>query len=110
MTPKLKMTCDKCSVSNTCPAKGRSPYVINGKIIGFCQIIGGYGREPVDTRILSSESLARSKKDGLCMTIADIPTSDGEDEVIKIFHDPVLHARERAELPSDAHHPKGYKS
>jgi hypothetical protein len=63
----------------------------------LCQIIGGYSKTPVRPGILTDESLARSQKDGPCLSIAELPVLKGdliEIEVLKIFHHPVLHERE----------------
>ncbi len=65
----------------------------------FCHIVGGYGRVPVAKSKLGPESLARSEKDGPCLTVAYVPTVDEETgtlqtELVKIFSPPVKHPRE----------------
>jgi hypothetical protein len=94
----LEMTCDRCAVATTCPKRGASPLFYGGGKRVHCRILGGYGRQPVDKEILSSESLERYGKDGPCLTLADIPVlEDGQVswETVKIFHQAVLGDRER---------------
>jgi hypothetical protein len=94
----LEMTCDRCSVAQTCPKNGASPLFLSGGKRAHCRIVGGYGRTPVDPEILSSESRQRAEKDGPCLTIAEVPAlEDGivVHEVVKIFSPPVLSERER---------------
>src|SRR5271157_1926047 len=97
----LMMQCSKCRVAETCPRRGSSPLPLpkSGTRKVFCYIIGGYGREPVEKRKLSAESLARSEKDGPCMTLARVPYIDEETgtlqyEMVKVFSQPMLHPRE----------------
>lgn len=97
-TKFLKTECSKCKVATNCKRFGSSPLIISGKITEYCRIVGGYGREPVDSSILSPESKTARDNNGPCLTIAYVPTIEGSGEVImeitKIFSQPVLHERE----------------
>ena len=97
----LQVECKNCKIASTCPRKGSSPLLLPsaGKRKVFCVVVGGYGRQPIDERVLSPESLARSKKDGPCLNIAHVPTWDEDAqqvifEVTKIFSQPIKHPRE----------------
>jgi hypothetical protein len=95
---QLEMTCERCAVAAKCPKKGASPAFTPGGKRALCRILGGYGRVPVDPGVLSPESLARSKKDGPCLTLAEVPVvEDGQVgwELTKIFSHPVIGAREK---------------
>ena len=107
------MTCQKCSVSKTCPKAGTSPLSTKGNKKAFCFLMGGYGRTPVDPSKLSPESMEISKRDGPCVTIAYIPSYDEFEEKVsfsltKIFSPPVLHAREKTNFQLDALYPKSH--
>jgi hypothetical protein len=96
----LEVTCDKCKVSEFCPKSGSSPLMTPDKQIFKCKLIGGYGRVPLDMRILSEQSKKLVEKNGPCLTIAEIPEYDepsGEVfyKVTKIFNPPILHEREK---------------
>lgn len=91
----MEMSCDKCAVSANCPSNGSSPLILkNGKKL-FCQIIGGFGDKPIDTSILSNESLELVKSNGPCLTVAELPFIDETDQItakiLKIFAPPVIH-------------------
>jgi hypothetical protein len=111
--PKLKMTCDKCKVASTCPRNGQSPFqphILKKPV--YCQILGGYGRNPVNPRILSASSLARMQKDGPCLTLAEIPYLDAvtntlRTEVVSVFSQPVRHPRETVPFNINLLYPKG---
>lgn len=93
----LPMRCSDCAVAASCPAKGASPLIISGAQ-HLCEIVGGYGREPVDPAILSPESAARAAQHGPCLTIAEVPEVDGgvvRYKVVKVFSQPVRAAREK---------------
>lgn len=109
----LQMECNKCRVASTCPRKGSSPLSLNSGKKVFCQIINGYGRIPVDVEILSTESLKRSKVDGPCLTIAEVPTIDEHSgnlimEITKIFSRPILHEREILSFNQEMIYPKSH--
>lgn len=81
-----------------------------GKMV-FCDLIGNYGRTPVDQCVLSEESKALAAKWGPCLTLVGIPTLDPGSgkvtlELTKIFSQPVLHEREKTTLNQDALFPK----
>lgn len=106
----LPMTCDKCRVASTCPSKGSSPMKL-GRQTALCNLLGGYGRTPVDPLILSAESAARAAADGPCLTIAEVPYVDAgsltlQYKIEKIFSKPVLHAREVSTEMMDRLYPK----
>lgn len=93
----IEMECARCAVASTCPRRGSSP-LLYGKHSIKCRIIGGFGKIPLDKSILSSESLKKTKKDGECLTVAEVPAI--EDEIViynvtKIFSPPVLSDREK---------------
>lgn len=74
-----------------------------------CRIVGGYGRQPVDPAILSPESLERSKSDGPCLTIAEVPSVvDGTFviDVVKIFAPAVTHEREKVAFNAEMIYPR----
>ena len=80
----------------------------------FCQILGGYGREPIDKSKLSKESLIAYERDGNCLTFAYVPQYNKEDESLtrvltKIFSPPVLHARESVSFNTEMMYPKSHK-
>lgn len=77
----------------------------------MCELIGNYGRVPVDQCVLSEESKAKAAKWGPCLTLVNVPTLDPATgnvtmEVTKIFSPPVLHERERTSFNQDALFPK----
>lgn len=79
----------------------------------FCRIIGGYGREPVDPIVLSAESLERSRRDGPCLTIAEVPKRDEGSgyvvlDIVKVFHHPIKHERESTDFRADMMYPKSH--
>ena len=109
----LTVACVKCKVASTCPRRGSSPTLVpKSKKQLFCQIIGGYGRDPIDTSKLSPDSLARSKRDGPCLTIAQVPTWNPDintymTELVKIFSQPNKHPRENVAWNINIMYPKG---
>lgn len=104
----LQMTCDKCRVASTCPARGSSPVVgANGRPKAFCRILGGYGRDPVDPAILSEDSRRRSEADGPCLTLAEVPDQTGNYSIVKVFSPPVRHDRESTSELLDRLVPRG---
>ena len=94
----IEMECARCPVSSTCPSRGASPTLHNEGVIK-CQIVGGFGRDPVDRTILSFESMAIADRDGPCLTVAEVPhigeTGQIEFQLVKIFSQPVLSTREK---------------
>lgn len=96
----LDVTCDKCRVSEFCSKNGSSPVLTPKKQVFKCRLVGGYGRVPIDMRIVSEQSKQLIEKNGPCLTIAEVPEYDeasGEVvyKVIKIFNPPILHEREK---------------
>lgn len=109
---ELHLECNRCKVSSHCPRNGSSPHIFNKKKI-LCIIVGGYGRKPVDLEILSEESKALVEKNGPCLTIATVPTTDPDSgmlymELTKIFHQPILHERETTSFQQNALYPKSH--
>ncbi len=104
----LQLLCKTCKVSATCPRRGSSPLYTDGnRKMLTCVLVGGYSRDPVDQSILSKESKAASEKDGPCLSIAEVPTFDRDSgkfyfEVVKVFHRPILHPREKVSQKMDA--------
>jgi hypothetical protein len=108
----LKMECAKCRVATFCPERGSSP-LKSPTTMTYCQIVGGYGRDPVESSILSPESLEARDKNGPCLTLAYVPFYDKETEQIsakltKIFSPPVLHERETVSWDIEAMIPKSH--
>jgi hypothetical protein len=108
----LQVECKNCKVAATCPRKGSSPLLLPpaNKRKVFCVVVGGYGRSPVEERILGPESRERWKKDGPCLTVAHVPTWDPDAqqvlfEVTKIFSQPVKHPRETVPFNINLIHP-----
>jgi hypothetical protein len=109
----LQMECSRCRVAVTCPRKGASPLVLQSGKKVFCQIVGGYGRAPVDRDALSKESLEAADRDGPCLTLAEVPTFDPDADVVvmevtKIFSHPVLHERETIGFNQELIYPKSH--
>lgn len=115
MNQVLKMNCDRCAVSPYCPEKGRSPLFLSRGFVQ-CHIIGGYGREPVDSSILSEETRKEALRNGGCLTIAEVPFYDDvaehvERRIVKVFSPPVKHPRERTSVPKGSDlYPSSHKS
>jgi hypothetical protein len=110
----LPMECTKCKVAETCPKKGSSPLILNSGKRLLCQVYG-YGRTPIEKAKLGPESLARSERDGPCLTIAELPVLDSDSgmvitEVLKIFNHPILHEREKTTFHQDMVYPKSHRS
>ena len=109
----LKMKCEKCKILEYCPKKGGSPISINNRQ-EVCHVIGGYGREPVKEHLLSKESKKLVSKYGDCLSIVEVPIQDEYTkkfyrEVIKVFHPPIFHPREKNDYRMDLMYPKGCK-
>lgn len=109
----LSMECSRCKIKATCPKSGNSPLVLfSGKKV-LCSIIGGYSKIPVDKEILSNESLERCEKDGPCISIAEVPSrvdnNNIQYETVKVFHQPILHDRERIAQDLSVAFPKSHK-
>jgi hypothetical protein len=93
----LEMVCDKCAVSTTCPKKGSSPISISTSVLK-CKIIGGFGTTPMDRSSMSEESIKTSDRDGPCLTVAEVPRTNGssvEWDVVKIFAPPYVPDRDK---------------
>lgn len=106
----LSVKCSDCKVAASCPKRGSSPVSI-GKRVFLCRLMDGYGRDAVDPSILSAESKVRSDKDGPCLTIAEVPAVDEQTvtySVVKVFHHPITHEREKVGLDYRALTPQGY--
>lgn len=77
-----------------------------------CRLVNGYGRTPVDSSILSEESLKIAQNQGPCLTIAEVPSFDEEGdffyEITKIFSPPILHERETVNWPTNLIYPKSH--
>jgi hypothetical protein len=102
----LSLHCSKCKISGTCPKRGASPLRTGPRSLLLCRVLGGYARRPVDQSKLSPESKDRSAKDGPCMSIAEVPVVDMHSglahfEVVKVFHQAVVHPRERSTVQAD---------
>jgi hypothetical protein len=115
MVKILRVACPKCKVSSVCPKTGSSPLHVKGSLPEYCQIVGGYGREPVNPAILSQESHKAWSEKGPCLTIVYIPDIDPETnhvvmKLTKIFGPPVLHEREKIAFNMEVMYPKSYKS
>lgn len=107
----LSVRCTECKVASSCPQRGTSPVSI-GKKVFLCRLMGGYGREKVDPSILSEESKARSDRDGPCLTIAEVPEVEEQTvtyRVVKIFHQPIVHDREKVGFDYRTLGTHGYK-
>lgn len=109
----LNMTCDRCRVADTCPQKGSSPLTLPDKRKLLCRILGGYGREPVDSAKLSEESKKVAAQNGHCITIAEVPAFDVPSgkiyyNTVKIFSQPILHPREKLAPRIEQMYPKSY--
>jgi hypothetical protein len=95
------LTCDKCKLATTCPKKGSSPFSHQGQKQLKCELIGNFGKDPVDVSILSLASRARMEKDGPCTSYVDIPMYDASSDKVTfettiIFHHPIRHPRDLA--------------
>lgn len=104
----ILVRCSTCKIATTCPRRGSSPLSLGkGKGALLCRVVGGYSRDPVSPGALSKESLGRSEKDGPCLTLVEVPTLDPDSghayhEVVKVFHHPIRHPRERSSTVLDA--------
>jgi hypothetical protein len=106
------MQCDKCRVAQHCQKQGSSPLYNNTTML-LCRIVGGYGKEPVPLAILSESSKKLVEEHGPCLTIAEIPIRDEASgdvyfETIKIFHEPILHEREKTNFHLDMLYPRSH--
>lgn len=109
----LQMRCVTCKIAESCSANGSSPLVLPSKKHLLCTIFNGYSRAPADESILSEESRAAAKKDGPCMSIAEVPSIDPDSgmvfyKLVKIFHEPILHEREKTSFIQDQWYPKSH--
>ena len=108
----LEMTCESCKISATCYKKGSSPLNVQGRLIK-CRILNGYSKIEVDDSKLSDTSKELKMKNGPCLSIAEVPTlvESGHMvfEVVKIFHHPILHPREKTTFIADMMYPKSHK-
>lgn len=110
----LDMVCSKCKIAECCPKKGSSPLVIPGKKPEMCQLVNGYGRDPISDDKLSEESKQLVDKQGRCLSIAEIPVLDEHTgkiyrEIVKIFHQPILHPREKTNWQLDMIYPRSHR-
>ena len=107
----LDMTCDRCLVSKTCPKSGSSPLTHKSKRY-VCRLVGGYGQKPVDESILSEESKKIAKRDGYCITLAEIPIIQEDNnvgfELTKIFSQPILSEHQKTKIPLDSIYAKSH--
>lgn len=94
------LLCKTCKLAETCPDKGSSPLITKGNKQVYCELLGNYGIDPVEESILSPDSLVRMKKDGPCTSYVQIPKFDKDSGTVYtepkvIFHQPILHERQR---------------
>ena len=106
----MRIMCDKCLVNKSCQYKGSSPTTYKKKTFS-CEIIGGYGREEVPDEKLSEENKENKKKFGKSLTIFHTPLI--EDEILTtvvnvVFHEPIVHAREKTNYMLDMIYPKSH--
>ncbi|HEY8095261.1 MAG TPA: hypothetical protein VIE65_04100 [Methylobacter sp.] len=110
----LEITCKKCKISSTCPARGSSPLSLDkGKRMAFCRILDGYANQPIDDDALSEESKKRKDRDGPCLSLAEVPRLDEASgkiytEIIKVFHHPIIHPRQTTSEIMDMMIPKNH--
>lgn len=102
----VDVECSKCKLANQCPKRGASPVVYKNKKI-YCKILGGYGRLPLDEEVMSEASKEISRNNGRCLTLVIVPILDENSstvgtELVKIFHQPVLHPREKTITIADS--------
>jgi hypothetical protein len=103
----LQVLCKTCKISATCPKRGSSPLYADGnRKMMTCVVVGGYGRDPVDPSILSEESKSSSERDGRFLSIVEVPAFDKDSgkyyfEVVKVFHEPIVHPREKVSHKMD---------
>lgn len=111
----LQVHCSKCKIAEHCPANGSSPLLLSGgKRALVCRIPGGYARKPPRDGIVSEESKKARDAHGPCLTIAEVPRLDVDSghvytEVVKIWHPPVLHPREKTDVSMDRMYPRSHK-
>lgn len=111
----LQLHCKQCKIAEHCPANGASPlYLSGGRRMVVCQIPGGYGRKPPRSEAVSAESKELQKKHGECLTMAQVPRLDVDSghvytEVVKVWHPPVLHPREKTDFRMDLMYPRSHK-
>lgn len=111
----MPMTCARCKVAPTCPSRGSSPLTPPGsRKPVFCNLIGGYGRDPVDPERLSEAARARAAADGPCLTIAEVPALDEATKyvyrkTVTVYHHPVRHERETAGFTANMLFPKSHR-
>jgi hypothetical protein len=102
----IDVDCNRCKLAGQCPKRGSSPVVFKNRKV-FCKILGGYGRSPIDEEVLSDSSKEVSLTSGRCLTLVSIPFLDKASgtvctELIKVFHQPILHAREKTTTIADS--------
>jgi len=92
----MNLSCDKCKVSKFCSKFGSSP--LKSKNVALCELVGNYGRKPVDESILSTKSKELVTKNGPCLTLVYVPYEDElgnlRFSLEKIFHPAIKHERE----------------
>jgi hypothetical protein len=110
----LTVICTTCKVASTCPKKGSSPLKLpNGKQL-MCKILGGYGRKPLEPKVMSKETRELAEKDGPCLTIAEVPALDPASglvyyDTVKIMSQPILHPREKVSFRTEMMYPQSCK-
>ncbi len=79
----------------------------------FCRVVGGYGLGPVDRSILSEEMKERADRDGPCLTLAEVPTREPSGhvhyELVKVFHQQIVHPRSTTTECLDAMFPRSHR-
>lgn len=100
MSSYIDVTCNRCKLYQLCPKKGNSPIRFQNHLIP-CQLVGGYGRKPIVESKVSTKNLKLYKENGPCITFVQIPyineLGNLDSDLIKIFHQPILHDREKTE-------------
>ena len=97
----MDVECNRCLISSYCPEKGTTPIRFNQHLIP-CQLVGGYGKEPVERNRVSSKNLPLYDAHGPSVSIALVPYVDEcknlATKTVKVFHPPVKHARETTDV------------
>lgn len=111
----LQMHCTKCKVAPTCPRNGSSPLTLQSGKQVLCRIVGGYGRTAIDESRMSNETRETARRDGPCLTVAEVPTIDEPSgklhfEVVKVWAHPIKHARESTTVMLDRLVPRSTKA
>lgn len=97
----MDVVCTKCLISDHCPEKGSAPLKFNQHLIP-CQLVGGYGKGPVERDRISAKNLPLYDNHGPCVSFASVPCVDEcgnlAAKTVKVFHPRVKHERETTDL------------